>query len=250
MHFKIILTTLCCLAGNLISQTAPSTENTAVVPKSKLENDFYDWNKRHEAILALKETVKPEVVMMGDSITHLWAGQPNEPHGNRGPVSWKALFGDKPVLNLGFGWDRTQNVLFRIENGELDGLEPKLIVIHIGTNNLAGTKNARENTPTEIASAIGLIVDKTKQKCPGSKIVLMAVFPRGEKPTDPNRAKIAAINRELGPIAAKSGVPLIDLTQKFLNPDGTISKEVMGDFLHPAEKGYGIWAEALKPFVK
>jgi lysophospholipase L1-like esterase len=149
------------------------------------------------------------------------------------------------VLNLGFGWDRTQNVLKRIELGELDGLAPKAVVIHIGTNNLAGTKNARENTPAEIAEAIGVIVDKVEAKCPQSQVIVMKVFPRGEKPDNSFRAKIAAINEGLTKLGGKPRVTVLDLTSKFTNEDGTISKDVMSDFLHPAAKGYALWAEAL-----
>jgi lysophospholipase L1-like esterase len=152
------------------------------------------------------------------------------------------------MLNLGFGWDRTQNVLYRIEKGELDGLHPKFVVIHIGTNNLAGTKNAHENTPAEIAEAITLIVDRVQAKCPAAQVILMAVFPRGEKPTDPHRAKIAAINEIIAKLA-RPRLTYFDITTKLENPDGTISKEVMGDYLHPTSKGYAIWAEALKPLL-
>ncbi len=228
-----------------------ATENTAIIPVGKLENDFYGWEERHAAIMAIKDALKPEILLIGDSITHMWGGPPEQPapKGNRGLESWKALFGDRPVLNLGFGWDRTQNVLKRIELGELDGLSPKLIVIHIGTNNLGGTKNARENTPTEIAEGIAAIVQSAHKKCPSAKIVLMGVFPRGEKPDNAARPKIAAINTALSALVPSLPVIYLDLTAEFLNLDGTISREVMSDFLHPAAKGYAIWAEALKPFV-
>ncbi|HVJ46924.1 MAG TPA: hypothetical protein VM511_11095, partial [Luteolibacter sp.] len=123
---SIVLAAALCLPCFLQAQpAAPPVENNAIVPVGKLENDFYDWNKRHEEILAIKDKIDPEIVLIGDSITHLWGGQPNEPKGNRGAIAWKELFGEKRVLNCGFGWDRTQNVLFRINNGEIDGLKPK-----------------------------------------------------------------------------------------------------------------------------
>src|ERR1700744_3663559 len=108
--------------------------NTALIPVPKLEEDCYDWYQRHEAVLALRKTLQPEIVLIGDSITHFWAGPPTglEP---RGPESWRQTFGDRPVLNLGFGWDRTQNMLWRLENGEFEGLQPKLVIILAGTNN-------------------------------------------------------------------------------------------------------------------
>jgi len=246
---KIPTLTLLLLIGFLHGQPAAVAENNAILPVGKLENDFYDWDKRHAEILAIKNTIHPEIVLLGDSISHLWGGPPNEPKGNRGEAALKEAFGDKPVLNLGFGWDRTQNVLFRIQDGELDGLKPKVIVIHIGTNNLAGSQNAPANTPAQITEAVSLIVDKAHEKCPAAKIILMAVFPRGEQPTDPNRAKIAEINKGISANAKKPFVTYLDITDRFLQPDGTISKEDMGDFLHPTAKGYSIWAAALKPYL-
>lgn len=224
--------------------------NTAIVPKGKLEEDFYNWDKRHAAVLAVKDKVKPEIVFIGDSITHLWGGEPNEPKGNRGAESLKELCGGHPVLNLGFGWDRTQNVLYRIENGELDGLTPKVVVLHIGTNNLAGTRNARENTPAEIAEAIALIVTRVRAKCPQARIIVMGVFPRGARASDGKRAKIAEINQIIAKLHAPPQITYLDITSKLTNADGSISREVMGDYLHPAAQGYAIWAEALKPHLQ
>jgi lysophospholipase L1-like esterase len=187
--------------------------------------------------------------MIGDSITHLWGGEPEEPRGNRGAESWRALFGERAVLNLGFGWDRTQNVLGRFKRGELDGLQPKLAVIHIGTNNLAGTKSVRAATADEIADGVQSVVLQTKAKCPGVRVVLMAVFPRGREAGDPMRARVAAINERLAGVAKVCGADWLDLSGRFVGADGRISEEVMPDGLHPSEKGYGIWAEGLKPFL-
>lgn len=226
-----------------------ASENTACLPKDKLEQDFYDWNARHAAVLAAKERMKPDIVLIGDSITHLWGGEPAEPKGNRGVQAWKELFGERKVLNMGFGWDRTQNVLWRIGHGELDGLTPKLMVIHIGTNNLAGTKNARANTPAEIAEGIQAVALQAKAKCPGAKMVLMAVMPRGEKPDNVQQKALDEVNALLPEVAKTTGATLIDLKDKLRGPDGILTKEVMPDFLHPAEKGYAIWAEALKPHL-
>jgi len=231
-------------------QNIPSG-NTASIAAGKLENDFYDWDQRHAAIMAIKDTIKPQVLLIGDSIIHLWGGLPEESSskGNRGTDSWKALFADRPVLNLGFGWDRTQNVLKRIELGELDGLSPKAIVLLIGTNNLTASRNARENSPAEIADGISVILEKCAAKCPQAQIILMAIFPRGEKPNDPARAKVAAINERIKKFAEKPHVNFLDLTALLTNADGTISKEVLSDFLHPSPKGYAIWAEALRPIL-
>ena len=251
MKFLCLFLLVLCLCSDVFAEPPTAAANTAVIPAGRLEKDFYDWDQRHTAIMAVKDSLKPEIVLIGDSITHMWGGPPEETsgRGNRGLDAWKSLFGDRPVLNLGFGWDRTQNVLKRIELGEIDGLSPKAVVIHIGTNNLAGTSNARENTPAEIAEAIGIIVEKVQAKCPLAQVVVMKVFPRGEKADNPYRAKIAAINEGLAKLSGKPRVTVLDITKQLTNADGSISREVMGDFLHPAAKGYAIWAEALKPVL-
>jgi lysophospholipase L1-like esterase len=122
-------------------------------------------------------------------------------------------------------------------------------VIHIGTNNLAQTENCRANTPAEIAQGIEVIIDQALAKCPGAKIILMGIFPRGQKPEDPKRAVLKEINSLLAPLARKPGITFLDITQNWLSSDGTISKENMPDFLHPNQKGYAVWAEALKPVL-
>jgi hypothetical protein len=129
------------------------TENTVLIPVPKIENDSYDWYARHEAILKLKDQIKPDVVLIGDSITHFWAGPP-EAERQSGLKSWHQLFGQRPVLNMGFGSDRTQNVLWRLEHGEFDGLKPRYVVLNIGSNNLWATPNARANTPAERSTCI------------------------------------------------------------------------------------------------
>jgi lysophospholipase L1-like esterase len=221
--------------------------NTAVIPMGKLERDSYGWEERHEAVMKAKTEIDPEIVLIGDSITHFWGGQPDGGKlGNRGSETWEQLFGKRRALNLGFGWDRTQNVLKRIELGELDGLKPKAIVIHIGTNNLAQTENCRANTPAEIAQGIGAIIEQAQAKCPGAKIVLMGIFPRGQKAEDPKRAVLREINGLLASQGGKPGVTFLDISEKWLGRDGTISKEIMPDFLHPNQKGYAVWAEVLK----
>ncbi len=123
------------------------------------------------------------------------------------------------------------------------------MVLHIGTNNLAQTVNARANTPAEIAEAIGRIVGQVQSRCPGAKVVLMAIFPRGQSAKDPKRAVLADINRRLAPLGQRPGVTFLDITAKWLQPDGTIAKADMPDFLHPNQQGYWVWAEALRPLL-
>jgi|GEM_PF-511854 len=224
--------------------------NPATVPTGKLESDSYGWEDRHEAVMKIKDTLKPDIVLIGDSITHFWGGEPDGGRiGNRGRESWAALFGGRKVLNLGFGWDRTQNVLKRIELGELDGIDPKIIVIHIGTNNLAVTPQHRAETNEQIAGGINAVVERAQAKCPHAQVILMAVFPRGKGATNPERERINGINKLLAPLGKKARVTFLDITDKWLGPDGSVSGELMPGFLHPNEKGYHIWAEALRPLL-
>ena len=131
-------------------------------------------------MLRIKDRLNPEVVLIGDSITHFWGGEPKAAQAN-GPASWEATFGPYRTLNLGFGWDRIQNVLWRLDHGELDGLHPRVIVLHIGTNNTSDTEHARKNTPAEIAEGIRAILRRLRAKAPQARVVLMAVFPARAK---------------------------------------------------------------------
>jgi lysophospholipase L1-like esterase len=238
---------LCELMGDK-SRDDVSESNSALVPVPKLENDSYDWYARHEAILKLRGTLHPEVVMIGDSITHFWAGPP-EGRIQRGAKTWKALFGNRAVLNMGFGWDRTQNVLWRFDHGEFDGLHPRWVVLNIGTNNFSQTVHARSNTPAEVAEAIRAILLRVRAKTPDAQIVVMGVFPRGEKADNPYRAKITELNRRLAEFGQTPGITFVDIGAKFLAPDGRLPRSLMNDFVHPTEQGYALWAEALKPIL-
>ena len=223
--------------------------NTAIVPVPKLENDCYDWYARHEAVLKVKDQINPEIVMIGDSITHFWGGPP-EFRIQNGARAWKDLFGERRVLNLGFGWDRTQNVLWRLEHGEFDGLRPRYVVLNIGTNNFSGTANARANSPAEVAEGIKAICQRIREKSPESRIILMGVLPRGQKANDPFRAKILELNKLLAEVGKTPGVTFLDIGPQFLSPDGELPRKFMGDYCHPSEEGYALWAAALKPLLQ
>lgn len=222
--------------------------NASLVPAPKLEQDFYDWYRRHADALRLKREIDPRTVLIGDSITHMWGGRPLQKDRQVGQDSWTDIFGTS-AINLGFGWDRTQNVLWRIDHGELDGISPESVVINIGTNNLAGTKNHRRSEPREIANAVKLIVRRVRQKLPQAKIFVMGIFPRGQTADHPLRSLVRRTNALLPELLKDDGVSLIDLHDKFVQDDGSISKDVMPDYLHPGARAYRIWADALAPHV-
>lgn len=190
----------------------------------------YDWTKRHAEVCAAVHRQNPQVIFIGDSITHFF--------GN-GAV-WKKNYEPLNTVDMGFGWDRTENVLWRLEHGELDGAAPKVAVVMIGTNNLATNKNE------EIAAGIKAICEEVHQRTASTKILLLGIFPRGEKPSA-LRDRIAYINEAISKFNGTEGITYLDIGAKFINPDGTISKDIMADFLHPTQKGYQIWVDAMAP---
>jgi lysophospholipase L1-like esterase len=237
--------------GELMLATQPAAKsldpsvNTAVVPVPRLEPDSYNWWTRHAAELGARVTAEPDVVLIGDSITHFWAGEPRANHVN-GPQAWTATFGSRRVLNLGFGWDRTQNVLWRLDHGEFDGLRPKLVVLNIGTNNFAATENSRANTPEEVAAGIRAIREHLRQLSPATHVVVMGVLPRGHAPTDFFRAPIAALNAILArELAGDPSTTFLDIGLRFLDAQGRMAPALMPDGTHPSEDGYAIWGRAL-----
>ncbi len=224
--------------------------NNALVPLPKIEDDFYDWWQRHEAVLEIKNDINPDIVLLGDSITHLWGGLPEwEGRAANGTQSFAETFSGKRVLNLGYGYDRIQNVLWRLDHGEVRGLRPKHVVVNIGTNNLWPSKNARGNSVEEIAEGVRAVVLRLRANLPETNIILMGLFPRGEHADDPSRAKIARVNGLLSAFSEDAKVTFLDLGARLTEADGRLSKKVMADFLHPGEQGYQVWGDALAPII-
>jgi lysophospholipase L1-like esterase len=221
--------------------------NTAILPSPKLEDDFYNWYDRHEQVKELIKKQPVDIVFIGDSITHMFGGLPLSTIVHGGAV-WDKYYGDLNVVNMGFGWDRTQNVIWRLENGELEGIQPKVAVVLIGTNNLTGTKNAKENTPIEISEGIEKICTIIHTKCPHCKILLLGVLPRSpEKFVIP----IRKINKQISHLNKKEYITFINFGNKISDKNGLPKKEYMfEDGVHPNEKGYKIWAESINAQLK
>ncbi len=215
---------------------------TSVVPCTQ-DRDWpvYDWAKRHAAVCALVTERKPRVVYIGDSITQMFGGEPHD-RGQPGQPVWAKHFAPRNTANLGFGYDYTENTLWRLQHGELDGADVKLAIVCIGTN------NAGKNTPDEIVAGIKAILAEIRRAQPKAKILLLGILPRSAKP-DAARAKIAAVNTTLAQLDGTDAITFLDVSGKFVQPDGSIPRELMGDFLHPTTKGYEILAEAIEPTV-
>lgn len=221
--------------------------NTAVIPASKLENDFYDWWKRHEERCSTAASGRYDVVFIGDSITHLFEW---EPASGRGFAVWRSEIAPLNALNLGFGWDRTQNVLWRLQNGQLAGQSPKVVVLLIGTNNLTGTENARTNTPQEICHGVAAICDYIQSLSPQTALLILGLLPRST-PQDPLRTRVIEVNQLLAglenPVAKRF---YLNFGARYLRSDGTIPVELMDDLVHPTAAGYQIFADAVLPEIK
>jgi lysophospholipase L1-like esterase len=214
-----------------ISVHAGQAPDEPATKKGKDGADDANFIKRHEGFVAEAKKGECGFLLMGDSITDGWRGHK--------PVYDSAFSAYKP-LNFGIGGDRTQHVLWRMQNGELEGISPKVMMLMIGTNNSGG------DSAEKIAAGVTAIVNYTKQKSPKTKILLLAVFPRGEKPA-PIRDKLKQVNDTIAKLDdGGKTVKYLDIGAKFLQPDGTISKDIMPDFLHLSDPGYKVWADAVK----
>ncbi len=212
---------------------------TSVTPDHRLDQAW--WKQRFEQKVALAKQGGWDVVFLGDSITHGWEGA--------GKQVWDENFGAYKVLNLGYGGDRTEHVLWRLENGELDGYQPKLLILMIGTNN-TGHRPAVQETPQDTADGIKAILELIARKSPSTKVLLLGIFPRGAGPSDTGRVRNSQVNDLIKAYADGTRVTYMDLGPQMLESDGTLSREMMPDLLHPKEKGYGIWARAVLPVIK
>lgn len=224
------------------AQPVPKKPQSPVEPVTQPGNG-YNWMARHEAALALKSSLNPDVVFIGDSITHHWGGLP-EGRLKLGEKVLKTAFPDHRILNLGFGSDRTQHVLWRLDHGELAGLDPKWVVINIGSNNTSD-----HNGAVEIMDGIKAVCERVRTQLPHARIILMSIFPRDEKADCPRRKMISEINGMIAGYAKANGIINLDIGDKFLDANGSVRKDLLPDRCHPVEPGYRIWADALLPYL-
>jgi beta-glucosidase len=209
-------------------------ENSAVTPVSR-PDDW--WMPRHKAVVDRLSQGNVDMIFIGDSITHGWE--------NEGRDVWQEYYAKRNAVNMGFSGDRTQHVLWRLYNGEIAGVSPKLAIVMIGTNN----SNDDDNSAKEISEGIIAICQKLRHDLPTTKILILAIFPRGEKPSA-QRQKNAEASKLASAIADNKWIYYMDINNKFLDKNGTLSKDIMPDYLHPNEKGYQIEAKAIEPMVK
>lgn len=212
-----------CHAAELVT-TTPVTQDR--------DRATYNWRDRHAEILERNKKIKPDVVVFGDSIIHYWGGEPKAPLA-RGAQAWSNCFAGVSVENLGFGWDRTENVLWRIGHGELDGINPKVIIINIGTNNIG------LNTPDDITTGIKAVCAAAHAKQPRAKILLLGILTRLDE--KPGHSVTEQVNKLLA--AHFSGVTYVtfrDLGPALRNADGTTNAALFADVVHIKAAGYEI----------
>jgi lysophospholipase L1-like esterase len=237
-HLALTLAALCGVA-TIHAADKPATQPPDVAaPKmdAKTGQPQAAFMQQHEGFLQIAKEGKAKLVFLGDSITAGWNGS--------GKEVWPKAFGKYHPANFGIGGDRTQHVLWRITNGELDGIKPKAFVIMIGTNNSGGD-------PVEaIAKGVTKIVETVRAKQPQAKVLLLAIFPRGVKPEGklgPQNEKLKEVNAIICKLDDGKHVFYLDIGKKFVPGEGPIDKDVMPDFLHLTAKGYQIWADAIGP---
>lgn len=219
------------VAPALHSQPVFAQENDAIKPAPRDGN----WMKRHDSFNERVKKGNVDLIFIGDSITQGWEGA--------GKAAWAEAYGKRNAVNLGIGGDRTQHVLWRLDNGNIEGIKPKLAVIMIGTN------NSRANTSEQIAEGITAIVKKLREKLPETKILLLGIFPRGADGNDQLRKVNTGANEIVAKLADGKMVEYLDIGPKFLDDKGNLSKEVMPDLLHLSPAAYKTWADSIESHV-
>jgi lysophospholipase L1-like esterase len=222
-------------------EVQPKRQVTTTPVAHNRDKAIYDWPTRHARVLRVKKQVNPDVVVIGDSIMHYWAGVPIAPI-IRGEDSWTKAFGQQ-TLNAGFGWDRTENVLWRLKHGELKGTSPRIVVIAIGTNNLG------LNTVDEVVDGIDAICQEVHRQLPKTKILVLGVLPRADASrlkAQPDQVNFKVQTR----LHPKDYVDVFDAGNAFLTRSGELRKELFSDGLHPNKAGYAILADAIWPHVE
>jgi lysophospholipase L1-like esterase len=198
----------------------------------------YDWEKRHRKILEMNETDPPRTVLLANSIIHFWGGLPRTSVA-REEESWQEFLTPMGVRNYAYGWDRIENVLWRVHHGELDGFEAERVMVMIGTNNL------HLNTNQEIIEGLDLLTQAIIARQPKAEIVLMGLLPRRDY-----EQRIKILNSQISLLAGKHSLAYADLGSVFLKENAEIQESLFSDGLHPNEAGYRKLREMLIPLLE
>jgi beta-glucosidase len=223
-----------------------SGDNPAARPTPREET----WLAAHRKREARLQEGNVDVLLIGDSITAGWSNQPE---------LVKKFFGDRQVVNLGHPADKTENILWRLQNHSFDKIKPNVAVVMAGTNN----SNNDEYTPEQIAGGVQAIVAELRKRLPQTKVLLLGIFPRGSieqrheikegrtaADISPQWEKIDTVNRMLSTFADGRMVVYLNINRDFLNEKGELPVELMPDLLHPNAEGYEVWGRAIRPTLE
>jgi lysophospholipase L1-like esterase len=235
--FLLTLLGGCASTQQKLFRSVRQKTHPSVTPAKIHFKEVQQWYwPRHDAVNERLRQGNADVLFIGNSITNGLD--------NTGRKVWAEFYANRNAVNMGFGWDWTQHVLWRLDNSDFSHVNPKLAILLIGTNN----SNGEDCTAGEIADGIIAICDRLRIRLPEMKILLTGIFPRGKEPS-PQREKIAQANLLASRIADGETIHYMDISEKFLDEEGLISPEIMPDYLHPASAGYRIWLETIEPKV-
>ncbi|MDO5553304.1 MAG: GDSL-type esterase/lipase family protein [Planctomycetia bacterium] len=226
----------------------PEGPSTVIPTVPRWANGDVKWKERLER---LKQEISAggdlDLLLIGDSITHLWTWDvPNDANNISGENIWNKYFKKYKSINFGFSGDRTETMLWRLGEVPLEQINPKVISLLIGANNVTNL----DTPPQDIVKGILAVLDRLQKTFPNAEVILMPIFPRDENRDEIYRKRVSEVNNELIPaVADREHTHLLDLTDTFLESDGHLPKDIMFDFLHPTEKGFERWAEKLEPLV-
>ena len=240
----VVLLSAACARAQAPATAAPAADTPApeAVQPADVATVMHPTGERHlrsihdKYLQRIRQDNKIQLLFLGDSITFNWA---------KYPEIWNKYFGQYDPANFGDGGSYTQHLLWRLENGELEGISPKVCVLMIGVNNLYHVKN----TPEETAAGVKKIIDTIHQKLPQTKVLLVSVLPFNRGLKD-GYAKATATNAIICKFDDGKNTRYLSIYEKFLNPDGTVSKELLKDGVHPGPEGYQIWAETMQPLLQ
>ncbi len=213
--------------------------STTIPTRQRRDYSTYDFMQRHEAVLKTVKEKQPGLILIGNSITHFWGGEP-EAGINRGAVSWKKYFEPHNNVNLGFGWDRIENVLWRVHHGELDGYKAKKILLTIGTNNLS-----IGSSDEEIVGGLKYLITAIQQRQPAATLLLSGIYPRRNM-----EERIELLNKKIMLLAKSMKLIFVNPGIQLLQPNKKIDEKLFSDGLHPTEQGYEKLGMHLRDYLK
>lgn len=218
----------------------PIGKKTVLQPVKQRRQPYdYEWMERHHAIVKRNHEKQPEILMVGNSITHFWGGEPEGIFKN-GVEVWDKMFKGHTVTNMGYGWDRIENVLWRIYHGEFDGFKAKKIFMMLGTNNI------NQNTETDVIEGLNNVISLIMKRQPEATLYVVSIYPRRQQ-----EEKVNGINEKLkASLPAYDRLKYINVGQALLQKDGKIDESLfVGDGLHPNAEGYARVAKLMKPYI-